>query len=88
MDTFLYGRRVWEMMSGYWPTAESVSDYGRPGDRLNGGAELAAELAKHCMIEDYHVAVHPVVLAGGKQVFPVTERLNLTFGARRCTTTG
>ena len=25
VDTFLYGRAVWEMMSGYWPTAESFS---------------------------------------------------------------
>lgn len=25
VDTFLYGRAVWEMMSGYWPQAESIS---------------------------------------------------------------
>jgi dihydrofolate reductase len=25
--TFLYGRRVWEMMSGYWPDVESISDH-------------------------------------------------------------
>ncbi|TDC89286.1 dihydrofolate reductase [Nonomuraea deserti] len=25
-DTFLYGRPVWEMMVGYWPNVESVSD--------------------------------------------------------------
>ena len=25
-DTFLYGRVVWEMMAGYWPNAESISD--------------------------------------------------------------
>ncbi|MGW1490024.1 dihydrofolate reductase family protein [Streptomyces sp. NBC_00191] len=25
-DTFLYGRVVWEMMAGYWPHAESISD--------------------------------------------------------------
>ncbi|MFI1384038.1 dihydrofolate reductase family protein [Embleya sp. NPDC020886] len=25
VDTFLYGRVVWEMMSGYWPIAESIS---------------------------------------------------------------
>ncbi|MGK5518606.1 dihydrofolate reductase family protein [Micromonospora sp. URMC 107] len=24
---FLYGRRVWEMMAGYWPQAESISDH-------------------------------------------------------------
>ena len=26
VDTFLYGRVVWEMMSGFWPQAESTSD--------------------------------------------------------------
>ncbi|MFW0786549.1 dihydrofolate reductase family protein [Gordonia sp. CPCC 206044] len=26
VDTFLYGRRVWEMMAGYWPDVESISD--------------------------------------------------------------
>ncbi|SNS97109.1 Dihydrofolate reductase [Asanoa hainanensis] len=27
VDTFLYGRPVWEMMSAYWPTADQVSDH-------------------------------------------------------------
>jgi dihydrofolate reductase len=26
IDTFLYGRVVWEMMSGFWPRAEQLSD--------------------------------------------------------------
>ncbi|WP_405804337.1 dihydrofolate reductase family protein [Streptomyces sp. NBC_00210] len=26
VDTFLYGRVVWEMMSGFWPNAEAISD--------------------------------------------------------------
>ncbi|RSN63022.1 deaminase [Amycolatopsis sp. WAC 04182] len=26
-DTFAYGRRVWDMMSAYWPEAETVSDH-------------------------------------------------------------
>lgn len=125
VDTFLYGRRVFEMMAGYWPNAESVSDH--PHNRwfapiwratpkivfsrsttslewadrvigadlvdqvtalkaaqgkdllLTGGAELAAELAGHGLIDEYQVAVHPVVLGGGKQVFPVAERLHLHF---------
>ncbi|WP_331767167.1 dihydrofolate reductase family protein [Embleya sp. NBC_00896] len=25
VDVFMYGRVVWEMMSGYWPNAESIS---------------------------------------------------------------
>ncbi|WP_433506453.1 dihydrofolate reductase family protein [Pseudonocardia halophobica] len=31
LDTLLYGRRVWEMMAAYWPTADKVSDH--PHDR-------------------------------------------------------
>lgn len=125
VDTFLYGRRVWELMAGYWPTAESVSDDPHdlwfapvwratpkivfsgtltsadwdtrvigadlvdqvtamkeaPGKDLllTGGAELAAELAAHGLIDEYHVAVHPVVLGGGKRVFPVAQRLSPTL---------
>ena len=26
VDTFLYGRVVWEMLAGFWPQAESLSD--------------------------------------------------------------
>jgi dihydrofolate reductase len=26
LDTLLFGRRVWEMMAAYWPTADQVSD--------------------------------------------------------------
>lgn len=26
-DAFVYGRRVWEMMSSYWPQVESISDH-------------------------------------------------------------
>lgn len=27
VDTFLYGRVVWELMAGYWPTADQISDH-------------------------------------------------------------
>ncbi|NGO77227.1 dihydrofolate reductase [Streptomyces sp. YC504] len=124
-DTFLYGRPVWEMMAGYWPNAESISDdphdlkfapvwrsspkivfsrtltepghgarvindsnlvgevtalKSEPGKDLllTGGASLAAELTAHGLIDEHHVVVHPVVLGGGKALFPESsERLNL-----------
>lgn len=124
VDTLLFGRPVWQMMVGFWPTAESISDdphvasfapfwratpkivfsrtyagdewthrvIGRnlaeevtalkdgPGRDLllTGGATLAAALTEHHLIDEYHIAVHPVVLGGGKQLFDhPTERLNL-----------
>ncbi|WP_217254470.1 dihydrofolate reductase family protein [Streptomyces sp. AC602_WCS936] len=124
-DTLLYGRPVWEMMAGYWPNAESMSDdphdlkfapvwrsspkivfsrtltdpghgarvigdanlveevtalKSEPGKDmvLMGGSSLAAGLRAHGLIDEHHVVVHPVVLGGGKALFPETEeRLDL-----------
>lgn len=36
---------------------------------LTGGANLAAALTEHGLIDEYHIAVHPVVLGGGHQLF-------------------
>ena len=114
VDTLLFGRRVWEMMVGFWPQAESISDdphvaafapfwratpkivFSRthPGDEwtdrvikddvhaqvselkseagadllLTGGADLAASLTALGLIDEYHIAVHPVALGGGRKL--------------------
>ena len=128
VDTFLYGRVVWDLMSSYWPTADQVSDhphnlkfapiwretpkvvFSRTLEEagwntrvtadvehtvrtlkaeqgkdmmLTGGAGLAAELARLDLIDEYQIVVHPVVLGGGKRVFPVGERLNLKLAETR-----
>lgn len=113
-DVFLYGRVVWDMMSFFWPQAESMSDH--PHDLefaplwrkmpkvvvsrtlksadwnttvlgsieelaalkqqegrdilLMGGSELATSLTAAGLIDEYHVVVHPVLLGGGKRLFP------------------
>jgi dihydrofolate reductase len=41
---------------------------------LTGGASLAASLTALGLIDDYRVVVHPVVLGGGKPVFPSPEQ--------------
>jgi dihydrofolate reductase len=115
VDTLLFGRAVWQMMVGFWPNAESISDdahvatfapfwratpkivFSRsyPGDDwtsqvigadlatevaalksrpgrdmlLTGGASLAASLTELGLIDEYHIAVHPVVLGGGRKLF-------------------
>ncbi|GAB2963154.1 dihydrofolate reductase family protein [Nonomuraea fastidiosa] len=121
---FLYGRGVWEIMVGYWPNAEALSDDPHdltfapvwrktpkivvsttlehdewaaevirtdPAERiaelkrqpgadilLMGGAGLAGTLTRHGLIDEYHIAVHPVVLGGGRPLFPNgTDRLGL-----------
>jgi dihydrofolate reductase len=123
VDTFLYGRVVWEMMSSFWPNAESISDHphdiyfapiwrampkvvvsrtlqsadwnariigenleeeiralkDQPGKDilLTGGSGLAASLTDLGLIDEYRIAVHPVVLGGGPRSFPEgKERLN------------
>ncbi|NUR61369.1 MAG: dihydrofolate reductase [Catenulispora sp.] len=129
-DTLLFGRRVWEMMIGYRPRAESVCDdpqvaefapYWRatpknafsrthPGEEwtdrvvkddiraqvgalkaapgadllLTGGADLAATLTELGLIDEYHIAVHPVALGGGRKVFAHPEhRVNLRVVSSR-----
>jgi len=130
VDTLLFGRPVWEMMVGFWPNAESISQdphilafapfwratpkivFSRsyPGDEwatrvirgdlqdevtalkaqpgadllLTGGAGLAAALTDLGLIDEYHLAVHPVVLGGGRRLFAEPkQRLTLrTVGSR------
>jgi dihydrofolate reductase len=124
VDTLLFGRPVWQMMVGFWPNAESMSDdphvasfapfwratpkivFSRtyPGDEwtsrvigtnlaeevnalkaqpggdllLTGGAGLAAALTELSLIDEYHLAVHPVVLGGGRRLFAEPKkRINL-----------
>lgn len=124
VDTLLYGRPVWQMMVGFWPQAESISDdphvaafapfwratpkvvfsrsyagdewtdrvihgdlhaevtalKAQPGADLLliGGANLAAALTELGLIDEYHIAVHPVVLGGGRKLFAQpAQRLNL-----------
>ena len=119
VDTLLFGRPVWQMMVGFWPNAESMSDdphvaafapfwratpkivFSRtyPGDEwtsrvisddlaqevaalkdrpgrdmlLTGGAALAASLTELGLIDEHHIAVHPVVLGGGRRLFGAPE---------------
>ncbi|MEU4713267.1 dihydrofolate reductase family protein [Micromonospora purpureochromogenes] len=129
--TFAYGRKVWEMMSWYWPRAESMStdphdlafapiwrrtpkvvvsrtltgaewdaqvvggdDLAKemtalkeqPGGDLllTGGSGAAAALTALGLIDEYQVIVHPVVLGGGRPVFPGgPERLDLRLAGSR-----
>ncbi|MGW6915626.1 dihydrofolate reductase family protein [Kitasatospora sp. NPDC054939] len=51
---------------------------------LFGGSALAAHLTEHRLIDDYRILVHPVVLGGGKPVFPTPRpRLHLTLAETR-----
>lgn len=50
----------------------------QPGkDMAVGGANLASTFIKYGLIDEYRLYIHPVVLGGGKPMFPVDEKLNL-----------
>ncbi|NTU80382.1 MAG: dihydrofolate reductase family protein [Chloroflexales bacterium] len=51
----------------------------QPGKNIliDGSSVLIHTLAQHNLIDAYHLLVYPVVLGGGKQVFPDGVRLNL-----------
>jgi dihydrofolate reductase len=122
VDTLLFGRPVWEMMVGFWPHAESLTDdphttkfapfwratekivvshsyagddwtsrvissdlgqqvtelkAGPGGDLLlTGGSALAGALAQLGLIDEFHIAIHPVVLGGGRPLFANPEHRN------------
>jgi dihydrofolate reductase len=51
----------------------------QPGKNIliDGSSVLIHSLAHHDLIDEYHLLVYPVVLGGGKKVFPNGVRLNL-----------
>src|SRR5215510_729721 len=46
---------------------------------MDGSSILAQELAKHDLVDRYSLHVYPIILGGGKRLFPEGKRLNLTL---------
>ena len=116
MGAFLSGRVTYELMAGFWPTADADPSSTGPmvefariwrdmpkivysttlehadwnttvvrdvvpeevmalkaqpgGDLALGGADLAAAFMRHDLIDEYRIYVHPIVIGGGKPLFP------------------
>jgi dihydrofolate reductase len=53
----------------------------QPGKNIlvDGSSVLTQVLAQHDLIDEYVLHVYPVVLGGGKRLFPAGKRLNLTL---------
>jgi dihydrofolate reductase len=133
MGAFLSGRVTYELMAGFWPTADTDPSSTGPmvefagiwrdkpklvfsrtleradwnaavvrdvvpseildlkaqpgGDLVLGGADLAAAFMRADLIDEYRVYVHPVVIGGGRPLFPADVRIDLrlvetrTFGS-------
>ncbi len=54
---------------------------GQPGKNilLDGSSVLAKTLAENDLVDEYALHVYPVVLGGGKRLFPPGKRLNFTL---------
>ena len=44
---------------------------------LDGSSVLAHTLIQHDLVDEYHLLVYPLVLGGGKKLFPDGMRINL-----------
>lgn len=57
----------------------------QPGKNImtDGSSVLIHTLAQHDLIDEYYLLVYPLVLGGGKQVFPAGVRLNLRLAEAR-----
>lgn len=51
----------------------------QPGKNIliDGSSVLVRALAQHGLVDEYHLLVYPVVLGGGKRIFPEGQRINL-----------
>jgi dihydrofolate reductase len=50
------------------------SSGGDGGLQIWGSASLARQLVEHDLVDDYHLMVEPIVLGGGKSIFPADGR--------------
>jgi dihydrofolate reductase len=75
MTTHLYGRRMWETLSAYWPTAQS-DPAGTPETREFARFWNAGE---H-VVDEIRVYLNPLAVGGGKPFFSgLKGRLDLTL---------
>jgi dihydrofolate reductase len=109
-DGYLFGRKTYEKMAAYWPTAPEEDPYARhlnstpkyvasrtlekvewqnstliegdvpeevaklkaqPGENIAvlGSGELVQTLIEHDLVDEYFLAVFPIVLGSGKRLF-------------------
>ncbi len=70
LDASLYGRRMYELMAGYWPTGMRREFY---GDLYVGGPTLAGQFVRRGLLDEYRLVIHPVVLGSGTPFWPEVD---------------
>lgn len=129
-DAHLFGRKTYEIMAAYWPTAPADDPYGQhlnsvqkyvasrtltevtwrnttllrgdvaqevaklkeqPGKNIVvlGSGNLVQTLMEHDLVDEYSLSVFPIVLGGGKKLFPDDGQLRrLRLADSKTTSTG
>jgi dihydrofolate reductase len=129
-DAYLFGRKTYEKMAAYWPTAPEDDPYGRhmnstpkyvasrtlrdvvwqnstliKGDvaeevaslkeqpRKNiavlGSGDLVQTLLEHDLVDEFFLAVYPIVLGSGKRLFREADQVRkLSLVDSKPTSTG
>jgi dihydrofolate reductase len=114
-DAYLFGRKTYEKLAAYWPTAPGDDPYARhlnstpkyvasrtlpgvewenstllegdvahevaklkeqPGENIAvlGSGDLVQTLIEHDLVDEYFLAVFPIVLGTGKRLFRASDR--------------
>ena len=129
-DAYLFGRKTYEIMAAYWPTAPEDDPYAehlngtqkyvasrtlrdlqwqnstliegdladevtklknQPGKNIAvlGSGDLVQTLMKNDLVDEYFLAVYPIVLGSGKRLFREADDVRrLTLVDSKATTTG
>lgn len=129
-DAYLFGRKTYEKMAAYWPTAPADDPYARhlnstpkyvasrtlldvewenstlikgdvaeevaklkeqPGKNIAvlGSGDLVQTLIRHDLVDEYFLAVFPIVLGSGKRLFREADQpRKLTLVDSKATSTG
>jgi dihydrofolate reductase len=94
----LFGRVTYELMANHWPSATGeVADLMNAAPKyvfsakdifLFGSADLADSLIPHGLIDEFRIAMTPVILVGGTPLFKQGQKIKLKLLDSRPLSTG
>ncbi len=96
----MFGRVTYELMANHWPNASGeVADFMNALPKFvfsrtltksnwNNTRMFNADLIPHRLIEEFRIAVNPIILGGGTPLFKQGERVKLKLLDTRTLSTG